>query len=135
VLKKSRFRSRPFEMKVLIDMNLSPSWVQALEDRGFLALHWSSVGDGGAPDAVVLAWAKNNGYIVFTNDLDFGAILAITRAASPSVIQVRTQDLSPAHLIDLVVRGLQQHEAALERGALISVDEQRLRSRVLPLVD
>jgi predicted nuclease of predicted toxin-antitoxin system len=122
-------------MKVLIDMNLSPSWVQALEDRGFQALHWSSVGDGGAPDAVVLAWAKNNGYIVFTNDLDFGAILAITRAAAPSVIQVRTQDLSPVHLIDLVVRGLQQHEAALERGALISVDEQRLRSRVLPLVD
>jgi hypothetical protein len=38
-------------------------------------------------------------------------------------------------LIDLVVRGFQQHEAALERGALISVDEQRLRSRVLPLVD
>jgi predicted nuclease of predicted toxin-antitoxin system len=73
--------------------------------------------------------------VVFTNDLDFGAILALSRAAAPSVIQVRTQDLSPDHLIDLVVRGLRQHEAALERGALISIDEQRLRSRVLPLVD
>ena len=82
-------------MKVLIDMNLSPSWVQALEDHGFPALHWSSVGDGGVPDAVVLGWAKENGYVVFTNDLDFGAILATTRAAAPSVIQVRTQDLSP----------------------------------------
>jgi predicted nuclease of predicted toxin-antitoxin system len=122
-------------MKVLIDMNLSPSWVQALEDRGFQALHWSSIGDGGAPDPVVLGWAKENGYVVFTNDLDFGAILAFTRAAAPSVIQVRTQDLSPHHLIDLVVRGLRQHEAALERGALISIDEQRLRARVLPLVD
>ena len=122
-------------MKVLIDMNLSPSWVQALEDRGFQALHWSSVGDGGAPDAVVLGWAKENGYIVFTNDLDFGAILAMTRAAAPSVIQVRTQDLSPVHLIDLVVRGLRQHEAALECGALITIDEQRLRARVLPLLD
>jgi predicted nuclease of predicted toxin-antitoxin system len=120
-------------MKVLIDMNLSPSWVQALEDRGFPALHWSSVGDGGAPDAVVLAWAKENGYVVFTNDLDFGAILAMTRAAAPSVIQVRTQDLSPVRLIDIVVRGLQQNEAALARGALITIDEQRLRARVLPL--
>jgi predicted nuclease of predicted toxin-antitoxin system len=122
-------------MKVLVDMNLSPSWVQALEDRGFHALHWSSLGDGSAADTVVLGWAKENGYVVFTNDLDFGAILALTRAAAPSVIQVRTQDLSPDHLIDLVVRGLRQHEAALERGALISIDEQRLRSRVLPLVE
>jgi predicted nuclease of predicted toxin-antitoxin system len=122
-------------MKVVIDMNLSPSWVQALEDRGFEALHWSSVGDGRAPDAVVLAWAKENGYVVFTNDLDFGAILALTRAAAPSVIQVRTHDLSPMRLIDLVVRGLRQHDVALERGALITIDEQRLRSRVLPLVD
>lgn len=122
-------------MKVLIDMNLSPSWVQALEDHGFQALHWSSVGDGGAADTVVLGWAKQNGYVVFTNDLDFGAILALTRAAAPSVLQVRTQDLSPDHLIDLVVRGLQQHETALEHGALISIDEQRLRARVLPLVD
>ena len=120
-------------MKVLIDMNLSPSWVRALEDHGFEALHWSSVGDGRAPDSVVLAWAKDNDYIVFTNDLDFGAILAITRAAAPSVIQVRTQDLSPGRLISLVVRVLRQHQTALERGALISIDEERSRSRVLPL--
>jgi predicted nuclease of predicted toxin-antitoxin system len=59
----------------------------------------------------------------------------MTRAAAPSVIQVRTQDLSPMRLIDIVVRGLQQHEAALGRGALMTIDEQRLRSRVLPLGD
>ena len=122
-------------MKVLIDMNLSPSWVQALEDHGFEALHWSSVGDDRAPDSIVLSWAQDNGFVVFTNDLDFGAILALTRAAGPSVIQVRTQDLSPGRLVDLVVRGLRQHQSALERGALISIDEQRLRSRVLPLDD
>jgi hypothetical protein len=39
------------------------------------------------------------------------------------------------HLIDFVVRGLRPHETALERGALITIDEQRLRSRVLPLID
>jgi len=118
-------------MKVLIDMNLSPSWVQALEDPGFQAVHWSSIGDGGAPDTVVLGWAKENGYIVSPTTW-ISAVLAITRGAAPSVIRVRTQDLSPDHLIDFVVRGLRQHEAALERGALISIDEQRLRARVLP---
>lgn len=122
-------------MKILVDMNLSPLWVQSLEDHGFTATHWSSVGDGRAPDSELMQWAHDNDYVVFTNDLDFGAILAVTKAKAPSVIQVRAQDVSPEHLTDLVVRGLRQHEEMLEQGALISIDEARLRSRVLPLVE
>lgn len=61
-------------MKILVDMNLSPSWVQVLERNGYSAIHWSTVGDEGAPDSVILDWAYENGYIVFTHDLDFGAI-------------------------------------------------------------
>ncbi len=115
-------------------MNLSPSWVPALASHGISADHWSSIGDSRAPDAVVLEWAHDTGYVVFTNDLDFGAILAAGRAAAPSVIQVRTQNVTPEHLSDLVVRALRQHEAILERGALITIDESRLRSRILPLI-
>jgi len=121
-------------VKVLIDMNLSPAWVPALASHGISADHWSSVGDGRAPDRVVLEWAHDNGYVVFTNDLDFGAILAATRATAPSVVQVRTQDVTPEHLGDLVVRSLRQHEAILQQGALITIDEGRLRSRILPLL-
>jgi len=112
----------------------SPSWVPVLERHGFSAVHWSAVGDGRAPDAVVPKWAHDNGHPVFTNDLDFGAILAATRATAPSVIQVRTQDVAPEHLTALVLRALRQHEAILQQGALITVDEARLRSRILPLV-
>lgn len=121
-------------MKILVDMNLSPSWVSALERHGFLAIHWSSVGDGRASDSVIMGWARENEYVVFTNDLDFGAILAVTQAAAPSVIQMRAQDVSPEHLADLIVRALRQHEVILQQGALITVDEARLRSRILPLV-
>jgi predicted nuclease of predicted toxin-antitoxin system len=122
-------------VKILVDMNLSPLWVQALEEHGFAAIHWSSIGDGRAPDSEVMKWAHDNDHIVFTNDLDFGAILAMTRATAPSVIQARAQDVSPEHLSELVVRGLRQHEAILEEGALITIDEARLRSRILPLLE
>ena len=122
-------------MKIVVDMNLSPLWVRALENHGFTAIHWSSVGDGRAPDSEVMKWARDNECVLFTNDLDFGAILAITGAMAPSVIQVRAHDVSPEHLTDLVVRGLRQHEKVLRRGALISIDEARLRSRILPLVE
>ena len=121
-------------MRILVDMNLSPSWVPVLESHGFSAVHWSSVGDGRAPDHVILRWALDNGCVVFTNDLDFGAILAIGRASAPSVVQVRTQDVTPERLTTLLVRALRQHEEILQHGALVTIDEARLRSRILPLV-
>jgi hypothetical protein len=32
-----------------------------------------------------MAWARANGHVVFTHDLDFGTTLALTHAADPSV--------------------------------------------------
>ncbi len=77
-------------MKILVDMNLSPGWVSVLEEAGHTASHWSNIGLLNAPDREVLSWAKANGYLLFTHDLDFGAILAATEAEGPSVIQIRT---------------------------------------------
>ena len=76
-------------MKILLDMNLSPEWVSFLEQAGFACVHWSTVGDPRAPDWELLAWARERGYVLFTHDLDFGALLAATRDRGPSVIQVR----------------------------------------------
>ena len=73
-------------MKFLIDMNLSPLWVEFFEHQGYHALHWSTAGDPRATDRAIMDWARANTYIVFTHDLDFGTILAVTKADSPSVL-------------------------------------------------
>jgi predicted nuclease of predicted toxin-antitoxin system len=65
-------------MKLLIDMNLSPRWVQVFEQAGIQAVHWSLIGPGNAPDREIMAFAKSGGWVVLTHDLDFGAILAAT---------------------------------------------------------
>ncbi|MGB9880091.1 MAG: DUF5615 family PIN-like protein [Anaerolineae bacterium] len=72
-----------------------------------------------------MQWARTNGYVVFTHDLDFGTLLANTRAQGPSVIQVRTQDVMPHSLGNRLVRLLQQYESILEKGALVIVDETK----------
>jgi predicted nuclease of predicted toxin-antitoxin system len=113
-------------------MNLSPAWVPALARMGHDSVHWSSVGPPKATDSEVLNWAKGNGSIVFTHDLDFGAILAATQADSPSVIQMRMHDPTPGHCEALMKDILRQHAALLEAGALISVDEDLARARILP---
>lgn len=119
-------------MKIVIDMNLSPDWVKVLEEAGWASVHWSTVGDMRATDDIIMAWARNNSYVVFTHDLDFGVLLALTQAESPSVIQVRTQDVFPEALANRLVKVLQEHQSALEKGALLTVDEAKARIRILP---
>ena len=96
-------------------------------------MHWSTVGDPRANDRELMDWARSNGCVVFTNDLDFSALLAITRGAGPSVLQIRTQDLLPAAVGGTVVRVLAEHRDALLDGAILTVDDRGSRVRVLPL--
>jgi predicted nuclease of predicted toxin-antitoxin system len=120
-------------MKLLFDMNLSPILVDMMDNCGWESIHWSSVGDAKATDRTIMEWGLKNGCCVITNDLDFGDILAVTDARGPSVVQFRTQDLSPAHIKPILLTVLKQYKRYLESGALISVDETRSRVRILPL--
>jgi predicted nuclease of predicted toxin-antitoxin system len=119
-------------MRLLIDMNLSPDWAEVFQQEGWQALHWSTAGNPRAADSVIMEWARTNGYVVFTHDLDFATLPATTSARGPSAIQVRTQDITPQSLGSRLVQILRQHESALEAGALITVDEAKFRVRILP---
>ncbi len=120
-------------MKVLIDMNLSPDWVQEFKLHEIESTHWTAVGKFDAPDIELMDWARINNYIVFTHDLDFGTILAITKAEKPSVIQVRTQNVSVDHLSNMVIFSIKHYSDLLEDGALLILDEDKKRIRILPL--
>jgi predicted nuclease of predicted toxin-antitoxin system len=120
-------------MKILIDMNLSSRWVKRFAEDQIESSHWSSVGDPSAPDTEIMRFAREQGFVVFTHDLDFGTILATTNAAGPSVVQVRTQDVLSEETMSLVIRVLKSNAAVLRDGALITVDVSRARIRILPL--
>ncbi|MEW5744129.1 MAG: DUF5615 family PIN-like protein [Nitrospirota bacterium] len=120
-------------MRLLIDMNLSPLWGEVLAGEGIEAIHWSTVGSAAAMDKELMAWAKGSGYIVITHDLDFGTILAATGADAPSVIQLRFQDLAPESAKKHIIKVLHDFRRELEEGALVSIDEDKARIRILPL--
>jgi predicted nuclease of predicted toxin-antitoxin system len=119
-------------MRFLVDMNLSPSWVDYLTNSGFEAVHWSSIGQGGESDADLMHWAAERGYNVLTADLDFSAILAATQRRQPSVIQIRADIPSPSAIGVTVLSAIRQARQELENGAVLSVDAGRARLRVLP---
>ena len=119
-------------VRIVVDMNLSVQWIPLLEQAGWPAVHWSMIGDPRADDTTIMAWAQSHHYVVFTHDLDFGTILALTHAGGPSVIQVRSQDILPEHMGPTVLAALRQYEAELAAGAIVVVEQTKNRVRVLP---
>jgi predicted nuclease of predicted toxin-antitoxin system len=122
-------------VKLIVDMNLSPSWADRLVRLGFETVHWSSVGAVTAADHEILAYAREKGMVVVTHDLDFSAILAASAEATPSVVQIRTQDLLSDETVSIVARAIDTHRTNIGRGALLAIDDGGTRARLLPLRD
>jgi predicted nuclease of predicted toxin-antitoxin system len=120
-------------VKILIDMNLSPTWVGFLNENGFSAVHWSTLGSSCAPDSEIMAYAVANDLVVFTHDLDFGMLLASRKVTGPSVIQIRAQDLLPDAVGPVVLKSLHEVRSHLKSGALVTIEPGRHRIRILPI--
>ncbi len=69
-----------------------------------------------------------------TLDADFHALLALSGAASPSVIRVRIEGLRSSELASLLERVITPCAEDLRSGAMVTVDEHSVRVRLLPLV-
>lgn len=113
-------------------MSASPL-VDYFKQSNIEASHWTQIEDVKAADREIFAWAKDHGYIVFTHDLDFGAILASTNANAPSVIQIRTQDITPEKQATRLIEAIKTHETYLLAGALLTIDELKSKIRILPI--
>lgn len=120
-------------MRYLLDMNLSPRWVDWLGERGLNAVHWSAIGAGSAEDADLVEVARRDGFVIVTSDLDFGDILQVTKGEKPSVIILRGGRISPENFAEQILRISEQLGAELEAGVLIVAAPGRMRVRMLPL--
>jgi predicted nuclease of predicted toxin-antitoxin system len=114
-------------------MNLTPQWRLPLEQASHEVKHWSEIGPHNATDTTIMEWARQHGYVVFTHDLDYGALLHATGATAPSVIQARCEDVRPAVLAASILKALVDAEQELLAGALVTIDLKRHRISVLPL--
>jgi len=114
-------------------MNLSPIWAEWFEGVGHEAVHWRDIGPGDAPDERLFAYAQDHAMVVFTHDLDFSTLLALKNTSSPSVLQVRVQNVIPETLGPLLEQVIGQYGQWLEQGALVTVFADKQRLRILPI--
>jgi predicted nuclease of predicted toxin-antitoxin system len=121
-------------MRLLIDMNLTPRWVPCLIEAGHECRHWSEIGPGATPDSRLCEYAREHGFVLITNDLDFPQILAHTAEGKPSIILLRGEPLVPERRAPAILQAIEECHRELHAGAILTIDwSDKVRARLLPL--
>lgn len=121
-------------MRLLIDMNLTPRWVQYLSSAGHDSAHWSGVGLPTATDSEICEYARKHRFIVVTSDMDFPQILAHTAMAKPSIVLIRGEPMTPEARGRALLAAVEYCSEELDAGAILTLDwSDRPRARLLPL--
>lgn len=122
-------------MRFLLDQNRSPRLAELLREAGHDAVHTLELGLERASDEVLLALADRERRVVVTGDTDFGALLALTRNSSPSVILFRARRMPDAGSQgSVMLEHLDNLAEDLDAGAVVVITDDRIRVRRLPLL-
>jgi len=121
-------------MKLLLDQGLPRSTVEHLQQAGFDAAHVGELGLASASDAIILDFARRENRVVVTLDSDFHALLAFSGAKEPSVIRLRIEGLRAGELARLLVDVMAVCADEVVNGAMVSVTEDGVRIRKLPVI-
>jgi predicted nuclease of predicted toxin-antitoxin system len=114
-------------------MGLARSTTTYLHAQGHDALHLRDQGLQRLSDEEIVKKARSEGRVILTHDLDFGRIVALSGAQIPSVVTFRLSDMRPAEVNRYLDDVLAHFTTQLQRGALVSVREQGIRVRILPV--
>ncbi len=120
-------------MKFLLNMNLPRLLGEGLQGAGHEFRHAGDVGLSRADDAAIVAAARNAGEVILTHDLDYGHLLAFSGESRPSVVIFRTRNGQPTYLFQRFQSVWNEIGPALQRGAIVIVEDGSVRVRDLPI--
>lgn len=121
-------------MRFLVDENLSRRLAAMLGAAGHDAVHVTELGMSSASDLAILEAGRSQQRVILSSDTDFGTLLAGMRASAPSTILVRrVSNRRVEELASLILANLEDLIEHLDNGAVVVIEESRIRVRPLPL--
>ena len=120
-------------MRFLADMGVANKVVEWLKEKGQDAIHLREQSLQRLPNGDIFKKAILEKRVVLTFDLDFGEIIALSENKTTSAIIFRLRNTRAIHVIERLDRVLQGSSDAIEKGSIISVEEDRYRIRYLPI--
>ena len=118
---------------LLLDQGLPRSTAVELRRQGWNIAHVGEIGMSQADDTAILAYAREHNQTIVTLDADFHALLAVASHTKPSVIRIRIEGLNGEALTMLLQKIWPTLEKPLSQGVLVTVTENRIRIRHLPI--
>lgn len=120
-------------MKFLADMGISMRTVLWLRSNDYNVIHLREVDLQRSTDEEILVKARIEGRVVLTMDLDFGYLMAVSKENLPSVIIFRLTDDRFEIVNNRLAEVLIQCKNDLTSGCIISVNDNTIRIRRLPI--
>jgi len=120
-------------MRLLADMHISPRTVAFLRSVGHDVVRVNEILPATASDETIVARAADEGRAVLTQDLDLSANIALAGKSSPSLISLRLYSSRIEYVNALLQKVLPTLEQDVVTGMVITVEDQRIRRRSLPI--
>ena len=120
-------------MKLLADQHISPRTVEFLRALGHDAVRVSERLSPHATDRAILALAASEGRVILTQDLDFTGLVATSAGAPASLIVLRLASPRVERVNEVLRSVLPSIEEMVRSGAIVTVEDSRIRIRSLPI--
>ena len=120
-------------MKLLADMHISPRTVTFLRSLGHDVVRINEIMSAASTDEAVVARAFEAGRVILTQDLRFSAIVAFAGGSAPSLISLRLSSSRIEFVNAILERVLPTVEDDVIAGAIVTVEDTRVRTRRLPV--
>jgi predicted nuclease of predicted toxin-antitoxin system len=120
-------------MRLLLDMGAALQTAISLRGQGLDVVHIRELGMQRASDEDIAKLAAAENRVLVTFDLDFSRILALQRMAKPSVVLYRLERYTTEGITGSILKLMRDHSQSLEAGAIVIVEPDRTRIRLLPI--
>lgn len=120
-------------MRFLADMGISTRSVTWLRNQGYDIIHLSEQGLQCMPDEDIFKKAADEKRVILTMDLDFGQIVAASKTTLPSIVVFRLSDERSENVSKRLKELLNKCSDDMMEGSIISVSDNNIRIRRLPI--